>query len=77
MSLKNETMEPRLLTVEQASAYLNIHPQTVYVKAKLGELPFLRIGRAIRFDKLELDNWIKKKIKENEEKLLQYMPEGC
>ena len=49
--------------------YLNLHPQTVYFMARQGELPVLKVGRAVRFEKIELDIWIKRKIDENHEKL--------
>ena len=52
-------MESRLLTVKQASKYLNYHPQTVREKIWSGEIPFLRHGkRGIRLDKEKLDEWI-------------------
>jgi len=70
-------IEQRLLTVEQASLYLNLHPQTVYVMARQGELPILRVGRAVRFDRLELDRWIQRKIEENQEKLLPWSADRC
>jgi len=70
-------MQSRLLTVEEVSEYLNLHPQTVYVMARLGELPVLKVGRAVRFDKVEIDLWIKRKIDENHEKLLPYTNDRC
>ena len=48
-----------VLTVSEVAEYLKINPQTVYHKAKAGKLPALRIGRAIRFRKAELDNWLR------------------
>ncbi len=70
-------MLSRLLTVEEVSAYLNLHQQTVYLMVRQGDLPVLRLGRAIRFDKLELDLWIKKKIDENHDKLLPWSDDRC
>jgi len=65
-------MESRLLTVEEVGAYLKLHPQTVYVMARTGEIPIIKFGRALRFDKVELDLWIKRKVDENNEKLLAW-----
>lgn len=48
-----------VMTVSEVAEYLRINPQTVYRKAKAGELPALRIGRAIRFRKAELDERLK------------------
>ena len=53
-SVLNEVM-----TVSEVAVYLRVNPQTVYRKAKAGELPAVRIGRAIRFRKSELDDWMK------------------
>ncbi len=48
-----------ILTVSEVAEYLRINPQTVYRKAKAGEIPAVRIGRAIRFRRSELDAWLK------------------
>ncbi len=52
-------MVMEVMTVSEVAVYLRVNPQTVYRKAKTGELPALRIGRAIRFRKVELDEWMK------------------
>ena len=49
-----------ILTVSEVAKYLRINPQTVYRKAKTGELPAVRIGRAIRFRRTELEEWLNK-----------------
>ena len=51
-------MVSEVMTVSEVAQYLRVNPQTVYRKAKAGELPALRIGRAIRFRKSELDAWL-------------------
>ena len=48
-----------VMTVTEVAEYLRVNPQTVYRKAKAGELPAVRIGRAIRFRKAELEEWMK------------------
>ena len=50
-----------ILTVSEVAEYLRINPQTVYRKAKAGEIPAVRIGRAIRFRRTELEAWLKSK----------------
>ena len=70
-------MQSRLLTAEEVSQYLNLHPQTVYFMARRGELPVVKVGRAVRFDKVELDLWIKRKVEENHEKLLPLADARC
>ncbi len=52
-------METEVMTVSEVAEYLRLNPQTVYRKAKAGELPAVRIGRAIRFRKAELEAWLK------------------
>jgi excisionase family DNA binding protein len=43
-------LSAQLLTVEEVSERLRVHPQTVYSWVRLGRLVPVRIGRAIRFD---------------------------
>ena len=45
----------KLLTVPQAAEYLQIHPQTLYMKK---EIPRKKIGRSIRFKESELEKYI-------------------
>ena len=51
-------MLAEVMTVSEVAQYLRVNPQTVYRKAKAGELPVVRIGRVIRFRKSELDAWL-------------------
>ena len=48
-----------VMTVSEVAEYLRVNPQTVYRQAKSGQLPAVRIGRAIRFRRSELDAWLK------------------
>ncbi len=52
-------MNTDVMTVSEVAEYLRVNPQTVYRRAKAGQLPAVRIGRAIRFRKSELDEWMK------------------
>lgn len=47
-----------LWTADQVAAYVGLHPQTVYAKARAGEIPSLKIGRALRFRPAEIDQWV-------------------
>ena len=67
----------RLMTAEEVAEYLHVHLQTVYLWAKMGRLPFLKLGRSVRFDKLALDQLIRRKIEENEARLLPWADDGC
>lgn len=59
MSKGRDTMQSEILTVSEVAEYLRVNPQTIYRKAKAGEMPTVRIGRAIRFRRDALEAWIK------------------
>jgi excisionase family DNA binding protein len=48
----------RLLNVEEASQYLGLEVDTIYKKARLRELPSVKVGRALRFDVMALSRFI-------------------
>ncbi|MHB8382715.1 MAG: helix-turn-helix domain-containing protein [Candidatus Binataceae bacterium] len=47
----------KILTVEEVSSYLRVHPSTVYRLLKRNELPGFRIGGTWRFVAADLDKW--------------------
>jgi len=47
-----------ILTLREAAAFLRCHPDTVKRRARAGELPASKIGRAWRFRRAELDAWL-------------------
>ena len=47
-----------LWTAEEAGQYLKMHPESVRRKARLRELPTVRMGRWLRFRKETLDEWL-------------------
>jgi excisionase family DNA binding protein len=58
MSEPNGTPGDRLLTVEEAAAFLRVRPATVYEWVRSGRMPCLRLGpRAIRFTKPMVESW--------------------
>ena len=54
----NEIVGKRLLNVEEAARYLGLEVDTIYKKARLRELPSVKVGRALRFDVKALDRYI-------------------
>jgi excisionase family DNA binding protein len=48
----------RLLNVREAAEYLGLDVDTVYKKARLRELPSVKVGRALRFDVVKLNRYI-------------------
>src|SRR5438105_15377521 len=56
--MTNVSPYPEIMTIEQAAAYLQLHPQVVYRHVRAGTLPVSRIGRTIRFKKSVLDQFL-------------------
>ena len=48
----------RLLNVEEAAGYLGLKVDTIYKKARLRELPCVKVGRALRFDVKALERFV-------------------
>lgn len=48
----------RLLTVREAAQYLAISPSTLYGWVWQRRIPFVKVGRAVRFDIVELNDFI-------------------
>jgi excisionase family DNA binding protein len=48
----------RLLNVREAAQYLGLQADTVYKKARLRELPCVKVGRALRFDLQALERFV-------------------
>jgi excisionase family DNA binding protein len=47
-----------VLTLEEAAAYLRVHPRTLRMKASAGAIPGAKIGKVWRFHKRQLENWL-------------------
>jgi excisionase family DNA binding protein len=54
----NGVVGKRLLSVEEAAEYLGLKVDTVYKKARLRELPCVKVGRALRFDVKALERYV-------------------
>jgi len=53
-------IEQLLLTPQEAARSLNVCERTLYSLTKAGELPAVRIGRAVRYDIADLRAWIER-----------------
>ena len=52
-------MEKRLLNIKETSEYLGIPEGSLYKMVWQRRVPFVvKIGRALRFDKIKIDRWI-------------------
>lgn len=52
-------MEKRLLNITEAAEYMATTPGTLYQKVHNGTIPYVKIGRSLRFDIEELNEFIK------------------
>jgi excisionase family DNA binding protein len=50
-----------LLTALQAAKALAISPRTLWSLTDSGEIPCVRIGRAVRYDPVDLRAWIERR----------------
>jgi excisionase family DNA binding protein len=51
--------EREILTLREASEFLNCHPSTIYRLVKSSQIPAFRLGGSWRFVKPELHRWIR------------------
>lgn len=51
----------KILTLAEVAKLLSVHPITVYRMIKEGRLPAFRIGRVLRFDAVQLEEWLRAK----------------
>lgn len=52
-----ETVRTRVLTVQEVSRYLRVHPSTIYRMLKKNQLPAFRVGSDWRFTVEAIDKW--------------------
>lgn len=51
-------MDPRYLTYGQAADYLGTTISALYKRVERGEVPVIKVGRWVRFDRYDLDAWL-------------------
>lgn len=51
-------MNDELLTVEDLCKYLNVKKCWVREKCRSNSIPFIRLGRLLRFNKSDIDQWL-------------------
>jgi len=60
-------MVKRLIDITEASEYLGIKKSTLYSWRYQKSIPYIKVGRLLKFDLQDLDNWIQKnKVKAEE-----------
>lgn len=55
---KEEIKMQEIMTAKQLADYLQLNEMTIYKKAKSGEIPAVRLGKALRFKKDLIDKWL-------------------
>ena len=52
--------EPKdaLFTVETLAEYLQVSKQWIYERVQLKEIPHIKVGKFLRFRKIEIDKWL-------------------
>jgi excisionase family DNA binding protein len=60
MNSESNTIQPRLLSTNDAAKYLAVCERTLFELTKTKRLPVVRIGRAVRYDIADLDAFISK-----------------
>ena len=58
MSVGQPVMQ-RLLSVQDAATYTGLSPHTVYTMVSQRRIPYVKVGRLVKFDQAMLDAWIK------------------
>ena len=48
----------RFLDVKEAAEYLGLAASTLYTMVSQRRIPYTKMGRCTKFDRLELDQWI-------------------
>ncbi|MBN1113750.1 MAG: helix-turn-helix domain-containing protein [Oligoflexia bacterium] len=50
-----------ILTIEEVSAWLKVKPKTLYSMVHRCDIPFLKVGRLLRFEKKAIEEWLTSK----------------
>jgi excisionase family DNA binding protein len=53
----------RLMTAKQVSELIEVKPSTIYQWVHLGIIPYVKLGKCVRFKKAELFRWIDKNFR--------------
>ena len=49
----------RLISVNEAAAFTGLSPHTIYTMVSQRRIPYVKVGRLVKFDVELLDKWIK------------------
>jgi excisionase family DNA binding protein len=54
----SDALNKRYLDVKEVAEYLGLAESTVYTMVSQRRIPFVKMGRRTKFDRLQLDKWI-------------------
>ena len=61
-------MEREIWTVEDVARFLKISKSYAYKLAELGKIPYVKLGKSLRFDKEDVIRWFEEQKKKEAEK---------
>ncbi len=50
-----------LMGMEEASAMLGVTKNTLYAWVSMRKIPFIKVGRLVKFDQKDIDSWIEER----------------
>lgn len=59
--VQENLVRPRLVTIQDCSTYLGLSVHTIYTMVSQRRIPFVKVGRLVKFDLALLDAWIAKR----------------
>ena len=61
MPIESSPMTRRLLDIKDVAIYTGLSTHTIYTMVSQRRIPYVKLGRLTKFDRLELDRWIASK----------------
>jgi excisionase family DNA binding protein len=52
-------LQRKFLTVKEVSEYIGIATDTIYTMVNQRRIPYVKVGRLVKFDQAALDAWLK------------------
>jgi len=59
MMKQSNTIKGRLFCINEAAAYTGLAKDTLYKMVSQRRITYIKLGGALRFDPVQLDQWIK------------------
>jgi excisionase family DNA binding protein len=54
-------VRPRLVSIQDCSVYIGLSVHTLYTMVSQRRIPFVKVGRLVKFDLVLVDAWIAKR----------------